>query len=96
MPDGAFYVLCDISNFRIPDKYLNETDAEGNKLSNDWAFCMFLTKEIRVSAIPASAFYLRKEMKYKAQNLIRLCACKLDSTIDEAGNRLRQLNDYHI
>jgi aspartate/methionine/tyrosine aminotransferase len=96
IPDGAFYVLCDISNIHIPDKYLNETDDEGNRLSNDWAFCMFLTREIKVSAIPASAFYLRKEMKYKAQNLIRLCACKLDSTLEEAGNRLKRLKEFHI
>jgi len=96
IPDGAFYILCDISKIRIPDKYINEIDTEGNKLSNDWAFCMFLTREIGVSAIPASAFYLRKEMKYKAHNLIRLCACKLDSTINEAGNRLKRLKDYHI
>ena len=93
IPEGAFYVLCDISQIAIPDKYLNETDANGNKVLKDWAFCLFLTKEIGVSAIPASTFYLEKN-KSKAANLIRLCACKLDTTIDEAGLRLQKLKQY--
>lgn len=93
-PDGAFYLLCDISNIAIPESYLNEVNPNGEKVSKDWAFCLFLTKEIGVSAIPTSAFFIRKESKEKASNLIRLCACKLDDTIDEAGRRLLKLKNY--
>ena len=95
-PDGAFYILCDISKIKIPEVYLNEVNTNGERVSKDWAFCLFLVKEIGVSAIPASAFYIRKESKFKAMNLIRLCACKLDTTIDEAGVRLQKLKQYHV
>jgi len=95
MPEGAFYILCDISQIAIPEIFLNETDSYGGKVTKDFAFCNFLTIEIGVSAIPASTFYL-EENKSKASNLIRLCACKLDTTIDEAGKRLQKLKQYHL
>ena len=45
-PDGTFFVMCDTSNVKIPEKYLE------NGTSRDYAFCRFLTRDIGVTAIP--------------------------------------------
>lgn len=42
LPDGTYFILCDISHLGFKD---------------DVAFCRFLTTEIGVAAIPPSAFY---------------------------------------
>jgi aminotransferase len=42
VPDGAYYVICDISNFGFPD---------------DVSFARFLVKEIGVAVVPGSSFY---------------------------------------
>ena len=53
----------------------------------------WLTKEIGVAAIPVSAFY-EPDKKYLAENLIRLCFCKIDTTLDEACIRLQKLKPF--
>jgi aminotransferase len=42
VPKGAYYIMCDISNFGFPD---------------DVAFCKFLVEEIGVAAVPGSSFF---------------------------------------
>jgi aminotransferase len=42
VPDGAYYVICDISNFGFPD---------------DVSFARFLVKEIGVAVVPGSSFF---------------------------------------
>jgi methionine aminotransferase len=50
-------------------------------------FCLWLTREIGVAAIPVSAFYAQG---YE-QGLARLCFAKQDATLQRALDRLRQL-----
>jgi kynurenine--oxoglutarate transaminase/cysteine-S-conjugate beta-lyase/glutamine--phenylpyruvate transaminase len=53
----------------------------------------WLTQEIGVAAIPSTAFYTRPN-KHLGENFIRLCFCKEDESIEEAGRRLTKLKDY--
>lgn len=53
----------------------------------------WLTKDIGVAAIPVSAFYV-PERKHIAENLIRLCFCKVDDTLEEACKRLQKLKPF--
>jgi aminotransferase len=41
-PDGAYYVMADISHFPFED---------------DWAFAMYLVERLRVATVPGSSFY---------------------------------------
>jgi methionine aminotransferase len=50
-------------------------------------FCLWLTRDIGVAAIPVSAFYAQG---YE-QGLARLCFAKQDATLQRALDRLRQL-----
>jgi len=92
-------LVCDISNIRLPAEYqaLCTKRKAGNEepLTKDWAFCRWLTKDIGVAAIPCSAFYT-PERKELASNLIRLCFCKVDPSLEEARTRLLKLKEYII
>jgi len=45
-PQGAYYVMTDVSAFPFPD---------------DWAFAMYLVERLRVAVVPGSSFYGRPE-----------------------------------
>jgi kynurenine--oxoglutarate transaminase/cysteine-S-conjugate beta-lyase/glutamine--phenylpyruvate transaminase len=92
-PEGGFFVLCDTSKIDLPVDYSKEIGIDGLPLTRDWAFCRWLTSEIGVAAIPPSAFFTAKN-KPLAANLIRLCYCKEDASIHEAGKRLQKLKQY--
>ncbi|WP_392558398.1 pyridoxal phosphate-dependent aminotransferase [Orbus mooreae] len=49
-PQGAYYVLVDISSF--------------NPFATDIEFCEWLIKEVGVAAVPGSAFFKEKEYRY--------------------------------
>jgi aspartate/methionine/tyrosine aminotransferase len=70
---GAYFLLADIAGFSFAD---------------DVAFCRYLMTEVRVAAIPPSAFYLDPRT---APPLVRFCFAKQDSTLDAAAARLGAL-----
>ena len=90
---GSFFLLCDIRQIRLPDEYAAQCESEG--ITRDWAFCRWLTREVGVAAIPCSAFYT-PERRHLASSLIRLCFCKEDPTLEEAGRRLLKLLQYRV
>jgi aspartate/methionine/tyrosine aminotransferase len=72
-PEGAYYVLVDISAFGFED---------------DMAFCLWMSKEIGVTAVPGSSFF-----REPINHLIRLNFAKRDETIHAAGERLQRLKE---
>lgn len=54
---------------------------------DDAAFCQWLTREVRVAAIPMSAFYAEGS----AAKVIRFCFAKQDATLQAALDKLAQL-----
>ena len=60
---------------------------DGLGFEDDTAFARYLTTEVGVATIPASAFY---EGRRGGRNLVRFCFCKRDETLDEAIRRLRK------
>lgn len=69
--EGTYYVSLSIAKLDFED---------------DLAFCRYLTKRVKVAAIPSSFFY---HERHGGRDLVRLCFCKQDPTLDEAISRLR-------
>jgi len=77
VPDGGYFMIADFSQLDIPfDSSSSET--------KDAQFVKWLTINKKIAAIPPSAFY-SKEHKDLAQNLIRFCFIKEDSTLEKAA-----------
>ena len=72
-PEGAYFVLVDIAGLPFAD---------------DVAFCRYLTTEIGVACIPASAFYHNPA---DGSALVRFAFCKSPSTLEAAAQRLCRL-----
>jgi aminotransferase len=76
-PRGAYYILTDVTRFMkaagIPD---------------DYAFAMYLIKEVGVATVPGSSFYAHTEL---GRTKIRFCFPKTDDMLREAGERLQKL-----
>lgn len=72
-PDGAYYIMTDISNFGFPD---------------DYTFVRHIIENCGVAAVPGSSFFANSN---QGATLIRFCFCKKYETLEEAGNRLREL-----
>ncbi|KAL4506698.1 hypothetical protein ABPG72_000269 [Tetrahymena utriculariae] len=86
VPEGGFFVICDISQVEVDPKYFVD-EKTGEKYTKDYAFSIWLCKEKGVTAIPCSVFY-PPEYQYLGQNLVRFAFCKTEDTILEAGKRL--------
>lgn len=71
-PQGAYYVMVDISEFNCKD---------------DLEFCEWLTKEVKVGAVPGSTFF-----KEEVNHYIRLHFAKKDETLELA---LKNLSDIY-
>lgn len=69
---GTYFLIADISS----------TGFDGD----DVAFCLKLTEEAGVTAIPVSAFFAESPVR----NFIRFCFCKQDALLDEAVARLKR------
>lgn len=72
-PQGAYYVLVDISEF---------------SKENDIEFCEWMAKEVKVAAVPGSAFF-KDDISY----YIRFHFAKKNETLIEATNRLKSLRE---
>ena len=74
LPEGAYYILCDISDFGLAD---------------DVTFARRLVAEVGVAAVPGSSFFSRsKGGPELGRDLIRFTFCKTDDLLREAGERL--------
>lgn len=75
-PQGTYFLMADFRPFGFA--------------GDDIDFCETITREARVAAIPASAFYASRETAARvgADRFARFCFCKDDATLDEALNRL--------
>ena len=56
-PDGGFFIIADTSNIAFPEHYMATSTKAAPVMKRDWAFCRFLCSEIKVAAIPPSAFF---------------------------------------
>lgn len=79
-PQGAYYVMVDISPFDFKD---------------DTAFCYWMTKEIGVAAVPGGSFYpLNPDGNPSVTNMMRLHFAKSEDVLVEAGERLLRLKGH--
>ena len=76
-PQGAYFVMIDISDFLALDQFKGMSDLE---------FCEWMIKNIGVAAVPGSSFF-----KEPVNNLIRLHFARSKETLDEALSRLAKL-----
>jgi len=76
-PRGAYYILTDVAHFM--KRY---------GIDDDYAFAMFLIKEVGVATVPGSSFYAHPEL---GRTKIRFCFPKTDDVLREAGERLQKL-----
>jgi methionine aminotransferase len=74
--EGTYFQCVDFSALHVPERHLGEAE-----------FCLWLTAEVGVAAIPLSAFY----GDGYAQNVIRFCFAKKDATLNAALERLASL-----
>ncbi len=74
--EGSYFQCARIDGLGVPEKNLSEAD-----------FCLWLTREIGVAAIPLSAFYADGF----DQRVIRFCFAKRDDTLQTALDRLARL-----
>jgi methionine transaminase len=74
--EGSYFQCARIDGLAVPEKNLSESD-----------FCLWLTREIGVAAIPLSAFYADGF----DQRIIRFCFAKRDETLQTALERLARL-----
>jgi N-succinyldiaminopimelate aminotransferase len=74
-PAGTYFVLADFSPFGFDD---------------DFEFCRFLMKEVKVAAIPVSSFYNERS---GGRSLVRFAFCKKLEFLEEGGARLLRLQE---
>ncbi len=68
--------------------YYIMTDISDFGFANDVEFARYLVREIGVAVVPGSSFYSRPEL---GSQQIRFCYSKTDATLNEAAQRLMQL-----
>jgi len=67
-PDGGFFLLGRLNPNDIDPQYL----ANG---SPDFAFCRWMTENLKICAIPCSAFF-SPQSKHLGHNFVRFALCK--------------------
>ncbi len=73
-PEGTYFVLADFTPFGFQD---------------DVEFCKYITRELKVAAIPPTAFYDHPE---EGKTLARFAFCKEVEELKQAGERLQKLS----
>jgi aminotransferase len=81
-PQGAYFVLIDISEFG----YGSRNSHAGDKLPDE-QFCIDMAQKVGVAAVPGSSFF-----REPVDHLVRLHFAKKDETLYDALNRLEGLN----
>jgi N-succinyldiaminopimelate aminotransferase len=81
VPQGTYFIMADFSGLAA---------APAAALTDDVAFCRWLTTEVRVAAIPPSAFYSEAH-KPLTRHWARFAFCKRQETLEAAAERLLAL-----
>jgi N-succinyldiaminopimelate aminotransferase len=81
VPQGTYFIMADFSGLAA---------APATALTDDVAFCRWLTTEVRVAAIPPSAFYSEAH-KPLTRHWARFAFCKRQETLEAAAERLLAL-----
>ena len=81
VPQGTYFIMTDFSGLEA---------APPGARADDNAFCRWLTTEVRVAAIPPSAFYSEAH-KPLARHWARFAFCKRPETLERAVERLEVL-----
>ncbi|MFN3825953.1 MAG: aminotransferase [Pseudorhodobacter sp.] len=81
--DATYFVISDVSDLQTGRGALGDGPA-------DLEFCMRLTREARVAAVPISSFYGRREVT----SHIRFCFAKREETLTTAIARLAVWRDH--
>jgi len=84
VPDGGYFMIADFSAL---GSKVNLDQEQGTK---DYKFVKWLSKTKKLQGIPPSAFYCDKD-KPLAENLIRFCFIKEDSTLEKAEEIINDL-----
>jgi aminotransferase len=79
-PDGAYYVMSDISGLK---------SREGRGFVNDLEFVRHLIEKVGIAAVPGSSFFSQPEL---GKHLVRFCFCKKYETLEVARRQLSSLN----
>jgi N-succinyldiaminopimelate aminotransferase len=80
-PQGTYFIMADFSGLEAAPAHARADDA---------AFCRWLTTDVRVAAIPPSAFYSEAH-KPLARTWARFAFCKQQATLEKAAERLERI-----
>ncbi|GFS96660.1 kynurenine--oxoglutarate transaminase 3 [Nephila pilipes] len=84
IPAGGYFMIADFSALA------SKVDISGETGTKDYQFSKWLSKNKKLQGIPPSAFYCEED-KQLAQNLIRFCFIKEDSTLEKAEKIINDL-----
>ncbi|MHA1791713.1 MAG: pyridoxal phosphate-dependent aminotransferase, partial [Promethearchaeota archaeon] len=76
-PAGAYYIMCDCTDFM-----------KERGLENSMDLAIHLLKEVGIATVPGESFYFHKN---KGEFLTRFCFCKKDETLQKAGQLLQKI-----
>ncbi|XP_017280705.1 kynurenine--oxoglutarate transaminase 3 [Kryptolebias marmoratus] len=82
IPEGGYFMLVDVTSLNQDLPHLVDDEAY------DYKFVKWMIKEKKLAAIPVTAF-VGEESKKHFEKYIRLCFIKEDSTLEAAGNILK-------
>ncbi|KAM4574423.1 kynurenine--oxoglutarate transaminase 3-like [Fundulus diaphanus] len=82
IPEGGYFMLVDVTPLNQDLSHMGEDEAY------DYKFVKWMIQEKKLAAIPVTAF-VGEESKKQFEKYIRLCFIKEDSTLEAAGNILR-------
>ncbi|XP_054854098.1 kynurenine--oxoglutarate transaminase 1 isoform X1 [Eublepharis macularius] len=85
IPEGTYFLIADISEFKAPVPDLQKSDEE----PYDSRFVKWMIKNKGLAAIPVSAFYSTPQKK-NFDRFIRFCFAKENATLDAAADILQQ------
>ncbi|XP_055947650.1 kynurenine aminotransferase-like isoform X2 [Argiope bruennichi] len=84
IPDGGYFMIADFSALA------SKVNIEGESGTKDYKFVKWLSKNKKLQGIPPSAFYCNED-KHLAENLIRFCFIKEDTTLEAAEKIINDL-----
>ncbi|XP_051233064.1 kynurenine--oxoglutarate transaminase 3 [Dicentrarchus labrax] len=82
IPEGGYFMLVDVTSLNQDLSHILDDEAY------DYKFVKWMIKEKKLAAIPVTAF-VGDESKKQFEKYIRLCFIKQDSTLDAAGEILK-------
>uniref|UniRef100_A0A3Q1CN97 Kynurenine--oxoglutarate transaminase 3 n=1 Tax=Amphiprion ocellaris TaxID=80972 RepID=A0A3Q1CN97_AMPOC len=82
IPEGGYFMLVDVTSLNLDLSHITDDEAY------DYKFVKWMIKEKKLAAIPVTAF-VGDESKKQFEKYIRFCFIKQDSTLEAAGNILK-------